>query len=83
MATIIIDGTEYEIDTLSEETKAQISSLQFVDAELARLRARAAALQTARNAYGRALKHVLENGKAPEQDEVSIEGLGETIRFDE
>ena len=82
MATITIDGKEHDIDSLSEETKAQISSLRYVDAELARLQAQAAALQTARNTYGRALKHTLENGKAPEQDEVSIEGLGDTIQFD-
>jgi len=83
MPTITIDDTEHDIDSLSDESKAQIRSIQYVDAELARLQAQAAALQTARIAYGQALKHTLENGKAPEQDEVSIEGLGDTIQFDE
>lgn len=83
MATITIDGKEYDVETLSEETKAQLGSLQYVDSELARLQAQAAALQTARIAYGRALKETLEKGKAPQEDEVSIEGLGESIQFDE
>ena len=83
MATITIDGKEYDVDTLSDETKAQLGSLQYVDSELARLQAQAAALQTARIAYGRALKQTLEEGEAPEEDEVSIEGLGDSIRFDD
>jgi hypothetical protein len=40
-------------------------------------------LQTARIAYVRALKETLEKGKPPEEGEVSIEGLGESIQFDE
>jgi cell division protein ZapA (FtsZ GTPase activity inhibitor) len=79
MATITIDGKEYDVESLSDETKAQLGSLQYVDSELARLQAQAAALQTARMAYGRALKQTLEQGEAPEEDEVSIEGLGDSI----
>ena len=82
MATITIDGKEYDTDTLSDETKVQLGSLQYVDSELARLQAQAAALQTARIAYGRALKETLENGSAPQQEEVTVEGLGDTIQFD-
>ena len=83
MATITIDGKEYDVETLSEETKAQLGSLQYVDSELARLQAQAAALQTARMAYGRAVKQILEEGEAPEEDEVSVEGLGDSIQFDD
>ena len=83
MATITIDDKEYDVDTFSDETKAQLASLQYVDSELARLQARASALQTARMAYGRALKQTLEDGKAPEEEEVSIEGLGDSIQFDD
>ena len=60
MATFTIDGKEYDLDTLSEEAKGQIASIQFVDAELARLQAQAAALQTARIAYGNELKKHLD-----------------------
>ena len=83
MATITIDDKEYDVDSLSDESKAQLGSLQYVDSELARLQAHAAALQTARIAYGRALKQTLEDGEASaEEEEVTIEGLGETIQFD-
>ena len=44
MAKITIDGKEYDVDTLSDETKAQLGSLQYVDSELARLQAQAATL---------------------------------------
>jgi len=33
-------------------------------------------------AYGRAVKQILEEGEAPEEDEVSVEGLGESLQFD-
>lgn len=82
MATITIDGKEHDVDSLSDESKAQLGSLRFVDSELARLQAQAAALQTARIAYGRALKQTLEEGKAPQEEEVSIDRLGESIQFD-
>jgi len=83
MTTITIDDKAYEVDSLSDDSKAQLASLQYVDSELRRLQAQAAALQTARIAYGRALKQTLEEGKAPEEDEVSIQGLGDSIKFDE
>jgi hypothetical protein len=45
-----------DTDSLSDETKAQLQSLQFVDTELQRLQAQAAVLQTARSAYAKALQ---------------------------
>ena len=83
MATINIDDKEYDVDSLSEESKAQLVSLRYVDSELARLQAQAAALQTARIAYGRALKKSLEEDGSPEEAEVKIGGLGDTIQFDD
>lgn len=59
MPTITIDNKSYDLDQLSKEAKAQLSSLQFVDAELARLQAQTATLQTARMAYARALQAAL------------------------
>jgi hypothetical protein len=70
MPTIKIDNQDYDLDTLSTEAKAQLQSLQFVDAELARLQAQAAVLQTARAAYSKALQaalpSVLEQAQANE-----------------
>ena len=70
MPTIKIDNQDYDLDTLSSDARAQLTSLQFVDAELARLQAQAAVLQTARIAYSKALQaalpSVLEQAQASE-----------------
>ena len=59
MTTIKIDDKEYDVATLSDEAKNQLASIQFVDSELARLQAKAAAFQTARMAYSKALQAAL------------------------
>jgi hypothetical protein len=59
MTTITIDNKEYDLGTLSDEVKAQLISLQFVDQELQRLQAQTAAYQTARIAYAKALNEAL------------------------
>lgn len=59
MPTIKIDNRDYDLDTLSDEAKAQLQSLQYVDAELQRLQAQAAVLQTARISYSKALQAAL------------------------
>ena len=56
MPNIKIDNKEYDLDTLSDECKAQLVSIQFVEQELARLQAQASVLQTAKAAYLQALK---------------------------
>ena len=56
MTKLNIDNKEYDLDTLSDECKAQLVSIQFCDQELPRLQAQAAALQTAKSAYTQALK---------------------------
>ena len=59
MPTLKIDNNEYDIDTLSNKCKAQLAFIQFVEQELVRLQAKAAALQTAKAAYLQALKNSL------------------------
>ena len=59
MTKITIDEKDYDVDDLSDEAKAQVVSLNFVDAELNQLRLKVAAMQTARNAYATALKSLL------------------------
>lgn len=59
MSLITIDNKQYDLTALSEDAKAQLASIQFVDSELARLQAKAAALQTARIAYSKALQAAL------------------------
>lgn len=56
---ITIDGVNYLISDLTDEAKAQIQSLRFVEAELARLNAQIAIASTAKMAYQGALKTAL------------------------
>ena len=73
MPIIKIDNQDYDLDTLSAEVKGQLASIQFVDAELQRLGAHTAALQTARMAYANALRQAL----VPTASLLS----GDTIKF--
>ena len=59
MPIIKIDDKEYDFDQLPDSAKGQLASLQFVDAELQRLNAQTAVLQTARMAYAKALSELL------------------------
>ncbi len=70
MATLNIDNKEYDLDTLPDECKAQLASIQFVDQELARLQAQAAVLQTAKAAYVQAL-----------QKSLPVLGVSDTIKL--
>lgn len=60
MPKITIDEKEYDADALSENVKAQLISLQAVDRRIANLQEELAILQTARIAYGNAVKAELE-----------------------
>ena len=78
MAKVKIDDKEYEFDDLSQEAKNQLQAIQYVDQEVLRAQMRVAALQTARNAYGRALQEALgaESNEDPELD------LPDDLKFD-
>ena len=59
MSDITIDGVEYDSESLSDEAKAQIGSLQATEQKIAQTQQDLAILQTARNAYAAALKDIL------------------------
>lgn len=61
MPTIKIDGKDYDTDQLSNEAKAQLTSLQLTDAEIQRLQIQLAITQTARNTYAKALQAALSD----------------------
>ena len=61
MAQVNIDGKEYEFDDLTNEQKAQLLSLRFVQDELKRLQAQIAVYKTAERSYSISLKNELEN----------------------
>lgn len=71
MAKITIDNVAYDTDSLSPEAIAQLQSIQFVDAELAQLNGRIAAMNTARNAYASALQDLLPGDQEAEDNTTS------------
>lgn len=83
MPVINIDGVDHDTATFTEAARQQLQSLQFVDAELARLAAQTAVLQTARIAYGNALKAALQPATAPlpQQEAPASILAGDTIKF--
>ena len=60
MPKITVDGIEYNSEDLSDNGKAQLASLQFLEAQLNKLQSEIAIYQTARQAYAAALKSELE-----------------------
>ena len=53
---IKVDDIEYNLDDMSENAKAQIANIQFVDAQLQQLSNELAVSDTARIGYTNALK---------------------------
>ena len=81
MATITIDGTEYDSEKLSEETLNQFNSVRLTDIKIQQLRIDLGIAQTARNAYGTALQAALNNEEF-DDDSVSLLEEDENLKFD-
>ena len=62
MPKITVDEIEYNTEDLTENGKAQLASLQFLETQMSKLKAEIAVYQTARSAYVMALKAELDNG---------------------
>lgn len=60
MPKITVEGIDYNTEDLSENGKAQLASLQFLEAQMSKLKSEIAVYQTARNSYVAALKLELE-----------------------
>ena len=58
---ITIDNIEYNSEDLSENGKAQLASLQFLEVQMQKIKAEIAVYQTARNSYTKVLKKELES----------------------
>ena len=54
--TITIDGTQYDLDSLSQTARETIASLQFVEEQIQQKQNEWAIADTARFAYSNALK---------------------------
>ena len=59
MTKINIDNKEYELEALSDHAKSQVHMIQLAEAEINRLNAQLAMIQTARKAYLNALAQEL------------------------
>ncbi len=59
MPKMTINGQEYDTEDFSDQAKAQLVSLQTVDGKIADLNNEIAIMQTAKNAYGKALNELL------------------------
>lgn len=60
MPKITVDGIEYNSEDLTDNGKAQLASLQFLEVQVNKLKNEIAVYQTAKNAYVSALKAELE-----------------------
>jgi len=60
MPNITVDGIEYNTEDLSDNGKAQLASLQFLEVQMNKLQNEIAVFQTAKAAYTSALKVELE-----------------------
>lgn len=74
MTQITIDNKTYDLDSISNDAKAQLGSLRFVDSEIARLQAQLAAMQTARIGYANTLKAELAKPDV-------LSSSGDTLQF--
>ena len=63
MASIKIDNVDYDLETMSDNAKAHLQSIQIVDNEIRHLQLQLSIAQTARNVHAQLLKQALE-GKA-------------------
>ena len=68
MPKITVDGIEYNTEDLTDNGKAQLASLQFLEVQLKKIQGEIAVYQTARNSYIAALKAELEHQEPAASD---------------
>lgn len=68
MPKITVDGIDYNTEDLSDNGKAQLASLQFLDVQLNKIQGEIAVYQTARNSYVAALKAELEKQESADTE---------------
>jgi hypothetical protein len=74
MPKITIDDIDYHTEDLTENGKAQLASLQFLEGQMQKIRQEMAVYQTAQVAYAQALKaEIAKAGLEPLQSETASE----------
>jgi hypothetical protein len=61
MPKITVDNIEYNTEDLSDNAKAQLASLQFLEVQMNKIKSEIAVYETAKTAYITALKSELES----------------------
>ena len=61
MPKITVDGIEYNTEDLSENGKAHLASIQFLEVQMNKLKSEILVYQTARNSYVATLKVEFED----------------------
>ena len=74
MPKITIDDVDYHTEDLTENGRAQLASLQFLEGQMQKIRQEMAVYQTAQAAYAQALKaEIAKSGLEPLQSETASE----------
>ena len=74
MPKITIDNVDYHTEDLTENGQAQLTSLQFLEGQMQKLRQEMAVYQTAQGSYAQALKaEIAKAGLQPLQSETASE----------
>jgi hypothetical protein len=74
MPKITIDDIDYNTEDLTENGKAQLASLQFLEGQMQKIRQEMAVYQTAQVAYAQALKaEIAKAGLEPLQSKIASE----------
>lgn len=60
MPKITIDNIEYNTEDMSDNAKAQLASLQFLEVQMTKIKSEIAVYETAKSAYIQSLKNELE-----------------------
>ncbi|MEI4234181.1 hypothetical protein [Roseovarius sp. D22-M7] len=64
MPKITVDGTDYHTEDLNDNGKAQLASLQFLEAQMQKLRNEITVFETARQTYVNSLKAELNQSQS-------------------
>ena len=74
MPKITIDDIDYHTEDLTENGKAQLASLQFLESQMQKIRQEMAVYQTAQAAYAQALKaEIAKAGLEPLKSKIASE----------
>jgi hypothetical protein len=74
MPKITIDDIEYHTEDLTDNGRAQLASLQFLEGQMQKIRQETAVYQTAQASYAQALKaEIAKVGLEPLQSETASE----------